>query len=55
MMAPPLAGGHGAGAGVGQPVDQHVLGAQLEDVEPGRFQQALALGACGHADGFDSS
>jgi hypothetical protein len=31
----PLAAGHGAGAGIGQPVDQHVVGAQLEDVQLG--------------------
>ena len=49
----PLARRHGAGAGVGQPVDQHVLGAQLEDVELGRLQQALALGARGHPDRLD--
>jgi hypothetical protein len=50
----PLPAGHGAGAGIGQPVDQHVLGAQLEDVEVGGFEQLLALGAAGHADGFDA-
>ena len=50
----PLARRHGAGAGIGEPVDEHVLGAELEDVQLARPQQPLALGAGGHADGFDA-
>ena len=49
----PLARGHRAGARVGEPVDQHVVGAQAERVELGLRQQLLALGARGHADGLD--
>ena len=50
----PLAAGHGAGAGVGQPVNQHIFGAQLEHVQFGGFQQFNPFGASGHADGFDA-
>ncbi len=50
----PLAGRHGAGAGIGQPVDQHILGAQLEDIEFGRFEHLLALRPRGHADRLDA-
>ena len=50
----PLPRRHGTGAGIGQPVDQYVFGAQLEHVELGRFQQLLPLRAGGHADGLDA-
>jgi hypothetical protein len=50
----PLARRHGAGAGVGEPVNQHVFGAQLEHVEFGGFQQLLALRPGGHADRLDT-
>jgi hypothetical protein len=50
----PLFGGHGAGAGIGQPVNQHIFGAKLEDIELGGCQQSLALRSGGHSDGLDA-
>jgi hypothetical protein len=50
----PLARRHRAGARIGEPVDQHVIGAQLEDVQVRRFEQALTLAARGHADRLDA-
>jgi hypothetical protein len=40
--------------GIGQPVKQHVFGAQLEDVEVRGLQQLLALRARRHANGLDA-
>ena len=51
--AGPLPRRHGPGAGVGEEVEEHVVGAQREDVEPGRLQQPRPLLAGGHADGLD--
>ena len=47
----PLLGGHGAGAGIGQQVDQDVAGIDEEEVVAGRFQIACARFAawCGAA------
>ena len=41
----PLLGGHGAGAGVGQQVDQHVIGGQKEQVVVRRFAAAASRSA----------
>ncbi len=39
----PLFGGHGAGAGIGEKVDQNVVGFDEEEVVPGLLEIALAL------------
>ncbi len=51
--AAPLLGAHCAGAGVGEEVDDHVFGAQLEDVVAGLGDHLLSLLACGHLDLLD--
>ncbi len=51
--ARPLAGGHRPRAGVSQQVDEHVLGAQQEQVVARLAQQHLALLARRLANGFD--
>ena len=50
----PLVRGHGAGAGVGEQVDQHVVGAQQEKIVVRVAEQLLPLLAGGPADGFDA-
>ena len=50
----PLVRGHGAGPGVGQQVDEHVIRGKQEDVEVGCGEDLLALGACGPVDGLDT-
>ena len=49
----PLVAAHGAGPRVGQQVDQDVLGVEREQVQPGRLDGGLALGAGRDADGLD--
>jgi hypothetical protein len=49
----PLPGAHGAGARVGEPVEEHVLGPELENVELGGGEEIFPLDAGGHADGLD--
>ncbi len=50
----PLVGGHGAGAGVGEQVDEDIIGGQEEKVVVGGLEKLLALGAGGPADGLDA-
>jgi hypothetical protein len=49
----PLVAAHCPGSRVGQQVDQHVLGVDREQVEAGRLERRLSLGARGDADGLD--
>ena len=46
----PLPGGHGAGAGISEQVDQHIVGRKQKQVVVSRAQQFLPLRACGPAD-----
>ena len=46
--------GHGAGAGVGEQVDEDVVGGEEEEVVVGGFEELFALGAGGPADGLDA-
>ena len=50
----PLVGGHGAGAGVGQQVDQHIVGGEQKQVVVRGAQQFFALLARGPADRLDA-
>ncbi len=50
----PLARRHRAGARIGQPVDQHIFSAELENIELGRLQQLHPLLARGHANRLDA-
>ena len=50
----PLVGGHGAGAGVGEQVDEDIVGRQQEKVVVRGAEQLLALRAGGPVDGFDA-
>ena len=50
----PLVGGHGAGTGVGEQIDEHVVGRQEKEVVVRGPEQLLALGAGGPANGFDA-
>jgi hypothetical protein len=50
----PLFGGHGAGAGIGEQVDQNVAGADLEEVIAGSFEKAFALLRRGSPQGLDA-
>ena len=50
----PLVGGHGSGAGVGEQVDEDIVGGEQEKVVVGGFEKLLALFAGGPADGFDA-
>ena len=49
----PLIAGHRAGAGVGQQIDQHILGAEIEQVVAGLRQGFLALGRSCQPQGLD--
>jgi hypothetical protein len=51
--AGPLGGGHGAGAGVGQQVDDDVLRLEEKEIVVGGGQRGGALLAGGEADGLD--
>ena len=48
----PLVAAHRARAGVGQQVDQHVLGVEVEQVPAGGLERRLALGLGGQPDGL---
>ena len=50
----PLVRGHGAGAGIGEQVDQDIVGGQQEQVVVRGVEQLLALGAGCPAQGFDA-
>ena len=50
----PLLGGHGAGAGVGQQVDQNFAGPDEEEIITSLLQALLALFGCGLAKRFDT-
>ena len=54
--AGPLVGRHRSGAGVGQQVDQHVLGLEQEEVVSGCDQRGLTFGAraADRLDGLDA-
>ena len=52
--AGPLMRRHGAGAGIGEQVDEHVVGGQEEQVVVSRAQQLLALLAGGPANRLDA-
>ena len=49
----PLVRGHGAGAGVGEQVDEDVVGREQEQVVVRGAEEFFALGAGGPADGLD--
>ena len=49
----PLVGGHGAGAGIGEQVDEDIVGGQEKEVVVGGAEQSLALGAGRPVDGLD--
>ena len=50
----PLVRGHGAGAGVGEQVDEDIVGGQQKQVVVRGAEQLLALGAGGPANGLDA-
>ena len=50
----PLVGGHGAGAGIGKQVDQHIVGGEQKQVVVRGPQQLLAFFARGPADGLNT-
>ncbi len=50
----PLMGGHGAGAGIGEQVDEHVVGGQEKQVVVRGLEKSFALGAGGPANGLDT-
>ncbi len=50
----PLMSRHGAGAGVGEQVDEHIVGRQEEQVVVGGTQQLFTLRAGGPADRLDA-
>ncbi len=52
--AGPLMSGHGAGAGIGEQVDQNVVGRKQEQVVVGGAQQFLALLAGSPANGLNA-
>ena len=52
--AGPLMRGHGPGAGIGEQIDEDIVGGQKKEVVVSGFQQFFALLARGPADGFDA-
>src|ERR1051326_4946010 len=50
----PLLGGHGAGAGVGQEIDQDILGVDEEQVVAGLLEETPALFGRGLPERFDT-
>ena len=50
----PLVRGHGSGAGVGEEVDEDIVGRQEEEVVVGGFEELLALWAGGPVKRFDA-
>ena len=50
----PLVGRHGAGAGVGQQVNEDIVGQEKEQVVVGGLQQMFAIFALGPVDGLDT-
>ena len=50
----PLVGGHGAGAGVGQQIDQHIVGREKKQVVVCKLKKALAILALSPVDGLDT-
>ncbi len=50
----PLLGGHGAGAGIGKQIKQHIAGAKLEQVISGLLEQDLALFGGGTSERLDA-
>jgi hypothetical protein len=47
-------GGHGAGAGVGEQIDQDIVGGEEEEIVVGGGEELLALLARGPTDGLDA-
>src|SRR5579862_332614 len=52
--AGPLVGGHGSGAGVGEEVDEHIIGGKKKQIVVRGFEQFFALLAGSPANGFDA-
>src|ERR1043165_2775568 len=52
--AGPLVRGHGASAGVGEQIDEDIVGGQQEEIVVRRFEELLALSSSGPANGFDA-
>ncbi len=50
----PLVSGHGSGAGIGEQVDEDIVGGEEEEVVVRGAEQLLALRAGGAANGFDA-
>ena len=50
----PLVGGHGSGAGVGEQIDEDIVGGEKEEIVVGGFEELLALLAGGPVEGFDA-
>ena len=50
----PLFGGHGGGAGIGEQVDENLLGIDQKEIVAGRFDQLLALFSRGAPNGLDT-
>ena len=54
LDAGPLLGRHGPGAGIGEEVDHHVRGVQVEEVVAGLAEMPVALLDGGHPDRLDA-
>ncbi len=50
----PLVDGHGTGAGVGEQIDEDIVGGEQEQVVVRCFQKAFAVGTLGPMDGLDT-
>ena len=50
----PLMGRHGAGAGIGEQVDEDIVGGQEKEIVVRGLQKFFALGASGPADGLNT-
>jgi hypothetical protein len=50
----PLVGGHGSGAGIGEQVDEDIVGGEEKKIVAGGAEQLLALHAGGPANRFDA-
>ena len=46
--------GHGAGAGIGEQIDQDIVGGEQKEIVMRGFEELLALFAGGPANGFDA-
>ena len=50
----PLIDGHGPGAGVGQQIDQHIIGREKKEIVVRKLKKTFAIGALGPVDGLDA-